>query len=58
MLEAQNNPPILPLYVDDVMADLAVVFHWTPADMNHMTVDELMEWRERARVRSQVDKDK
>ncbi len=33
------------------MADLAVVFHWRPADMDPMTVGELMEWRERARER-------
>ena len=33
------------------MADLALVFHWTPADEADMTVTELMEWRERARQR-------
>lgn len=33
------------------MADLAMVFHWTPADMADMTLQELMEWRERARAR-------
>lgn len=33
------------------MADLAFVFHWTPADMADFTLEELMEWRERARVR-------
>lgn len=33
------------------MADLAMVFHWRPADMDPMTVGELMEWRERARER-------
>lgn len=33
------------------MADLAMVFHWRPADMADMGVAELMEWRERARER-------
>lgn len=37
------------------MADLAVVFHWAPADMDRLTLGELMDWRERARVRSQAD---
>jgi len=34
------------------MADIAAVFHWTPAAMDELTIDELMQWRERARVRS------
>ena len=33
------------------MADLAMVFHWSPADMADMTLTELAEWRERARRR-------
>lgn len=33
------------------MADLALVFHWRPADMEGFTLTELMEWRERARAR-------
>lgn len=33
------------------MADLAMVFHWAPADMAGLTLTELMEWRERARER-------
>ncbi|WP_083199858.1 GpE family phage tail protein [Pseudomonas defluvii] len=37
------------------MADLAVVFHWAPADMDRLSVQDLMEWRERARVRSGSD---
>lgn len=28
-----------------------MVFGWTPVVMDQMTVSELMEWRERARVR-------
>lgn len=34
------------------MADLAVVFHWAPADMDRLSLMDLMDWRERARVRS------
>ena len=37
------------------MADLAIVFHWTPADCANFTLRELMEWRERARKRSAAD---
>lgn len=37
------------------MADLAVVFHWAPADMDQLGLHELMDWRERARIRSSVD---
>jgi hypothetical protein len=37
------------------MADLAVVFHWAPSDMDSLGLQELMEWRERARLRSVVD---
>ena len=33
------------------MADLAMVFGWTPADMAGFTLPELMQWRERARKR-------
>ncbi|MFK0032983.1 GpE family phage tail protein [Pseudomonas monteilii] len=34
------------------MADVAVVFHWAPVDMNRLSLSELMDWRERARIRS------
>ncbi|MBA6043597.1 GpE family phage tail protein [Pseudomonas lactis] len=37
------------------MADLAVVFHWASADMDRLGLQELMDWRERARIRSCVD---
>ncbi|HDR9506576.1 GpE family phage tail protein [Burkholderia cepacia] len=33
------------------MADIALVFHWTPAVMDAMPLAELMAWRERARAR-------
>lgn len=38
------------------MADIAVVFHWGPAAMDPLSLTELMEWRERARVRSGAEK--
>jgi len=34
------------------MADIAVVFHWPPSAMDELSVLDLMEWRERARIRS------
>lgn len=37
------------------MADLAIVFHWGPADMESLTLTELMEWREQARKRVDPD---
>ena len=37
------------------MADIAVVFHWTPDVMDRMDIWELAAWRERARVRAEVD---
>ncbi|MEX3555742.1 MAG: GpE family phage tail protein [Burkholderia gladioli] len=33
------------------MADVALVFNWTPPVMDVMSMAELMDWRERARVR-------
>lgn len=38
------------------MADLALVFHWRPADMEGMSIGELMDWREAARKRYSPDK--
>ncbi|MFQ6333204.1 GpE family phage tail protein [Methylophilus sp. 3sh_L] len=37
------------------MADIATIFHWHADYMDALYVEELMDWRERARVRSQVD---
>lgn len=34
------------------MADVAAIFHWAPSEMDAWSVEELMDWRERARVRS------
>ncbi|MCQ4314470.1 GpE family phage tail protein [Stutzerimonas zhaodongensis] len=30
------------------MADIALVFHWAPEQMQGMALHELMDWRERA----------
>jgi hypothetical protein len=38
------------------MADIAVVFHWEPAAMDAMEIEELMAWRERARERSGTER--
>lgn len=35
------------------MADIAVAFHWSASECEGMDIIELMEWRERARVRTQ-----
>ncbi|MDC9607311.1 MULTISPECIES: GpE family phage tail protein [Xenorhabdus] len=34
------------------MADIATVFHWTPADTDAMSLPELLDWRHRAILRS------
>jgi len=33
------------------MADIAIVFHWTPETMTSMSLAELADWREMARQR-------
>lgn len=37
------------------MADIALVFGWSPDVMYDMTIDELAEWREQARIRNNPD---
>lgn len=37
------------------MADLAITFHWHPAQLDQLSVSELMDWRERARKRASPD---
>lgn len=34
------------------MADIATIFHWSPAALAPMPLAELARWREKARVRS------
>ncbi|HFZ0161436.1 TPA: GpE family phage tail protein [Escherichia coli] len=35
-----------------MVADIAVVFHWSPSEIFVMTPGELVAWRERATVRT------
>jgi len=37
------------------MADLAITFHWQPAQLDQLGLAELMDWRERARIRANPD---
>lgn len=37
------------------MADVALVFHWGPSEMNGFDLYELMDWREQARQRVERD---
>ena len=34
------------------MADIAAIFHWAPDVMDPMSLAELADWREEARLRS------
>ena len=45
----------VPESVEDAVADLAIVFHWTFVDCADMNLNELMNWREKARQRSESD---
>jgi hypothetical protein len=39
------------------MADIAVVFHWAPRDMDPMSLEELSRWWDHARCRAQPEDD-
>lgn len=45
----------LPDRVEDAMADIASVFHWSPDVMDAMEILELARWREQARGHSGVE---
>ena len=36
------------------MADIAIAFHWGPAEMYPLSLTDLMDWRERARKRTEA----
>ncbi|EGI2035702.1 GpE family phage tail protein [Salmonella enterica] len=38
--------------IEDLVADIAVVFNWSPAEVFMMSLDEVVAWRERAALRS------
>ncbi len=37
------------------MANIAVVFHWTPDTMDKMAISELMQWQHEAKIRSESE---
>ena len=37
------------------MADIALIFHWQPQAFETMSLAELMQWREKARERSETE---
>ncbi|WAU78142.1 GpE family phage tail protein [Acinetobacter sp. TR3] len=39
------------------MADLAVTFYWMPVPVDQLDLQELMQWHERARIRTQAEQD-
>ena len=45
----------LPEYVDDAIADIALIFHWPLDTLSALPLPDLITWRERARVRAGPD---
>ena len=45
----------LPEYVDDAIADIALIFHWPLDTLTALPLPDLITWRERARVRACPD---
>ncbi|MFZ7130590.1 GpE family phage tail protein [Avibacterium avium] len=39
--------------MEDAIADIATVFHWPPNVFDEMKLEELMQWREKARERAE-----
>ena len=39
-------------HIEDFVADIAVIFNWSPAEIFMMTPGEVVSWRERAALRS------
>ncbi|HAP2471602.1 TPA: GpE family phage tail protein [Escherichia coli] len=39
-------------HIEDLVADIAVVFNWSPAEIFMMSPGEVIAWRERAALRS------
>lgn len=44
-----------PRNIEEAMADIAIVFHWSPEVMDAWGLDELMAWHDRARTRYEAD---
>lgn len=49
------EPVLIPHCVEDVIADIATVFHWQPQAFEEMSLQELMLWREKARERAEME---
>lgn len=45
----------LPPYVDDAIADLALIFHWPLSELTALPLADLIVWREQARIRACPD---
>ncbi|EAA2953739.1 GpE family phage tail protein [Shigella boydii] len=39
-------------HIEDLVADIAAIFNWSPAEIFMMTPCEVVSWRERAALRS------
>ncbi|EPL3703174.1 GpE family phage tail protein [Morganella morganii] len=42
--------------IDDLIADIAVVFHWPPSAYDEMTISELLKWHGLAAARTGQDR--
>lgn len=42
----------MPSRVEEAMADVAVVFHWPLSDLVGLSLADLIDWREHARLRA------
>ncbi|MFT8211159.1 MAG: GpE family phage tail protein [Symbiopectobacterium sp.] len=43
--------------IDDLVADIAVVFNWPPSELFSMDLGEVIAWREREAIRSGASDD-
>ncbi|WP_081305891.1 GpE family phage tail protein [Aliivibrio fischeri] len=41
--------------VETYYADLAIVFHWQPSEIDKLSLDDLLLFREEARVRTEKE---
>lgn len=44
----------MPSDVENIIADLAVVFHWSPDVCDDMDLTEMMMWHDKAKKRSET----
>ncbi|WP_316965168.1 GpE family phage tail protein [Acinetobacter parvus] len=55
MARSLGNDGTLPASVDEVIANIAVVFGWTPNDCAEFEIEELIQWEQRALKRHQTE---